>query len=192
MPPKTLAASIQFGKKRKRHRSSDIVRSRPSAAVKKQRSVRQKARQRDTNLYASIIGIPDIGDLILAFSTPKDTPDVIYAVTNSQGLCNTVDWMRSRIVRSNPNVLFFFTFMTLDGDLHSPTDEDRDVAKTCSDGLKMWYKWNELHRGGNLPAVINHKYKMAWWFINGKETRSIFDDEFDAYFASTVSAKTQN
>ncbi len=193
MPPKpqTLAAvAAKVGKKRKR-RSSDILRTRtrPSAAVKRQRSIREKARVRDESLYESILGIPVIGDLILAYSKPKDTPDAIYAMTNSRGLCNTIDWMRSRIVWQDASAEdCSFKLATLDGKVHSPTDEDRDFAAISATGSKFWLKWGKLHRGGDLPACITTN-KKASWHTDGEETRSIFDDEFDAYFASTVSSQ---
>lgn len=150
MAPKTLAVAILSGQKRKRRRSANgTVRSAASAALRKQRARRNKETKRNKALFASICGIPVIGDLILAYSSPRDTPDVVYAVTNSQRLLTTVDWMRSRIIIRtifNDGTIVDTQVKEIDGTAHSPTDDDQDAALCYVDGWKAWMKWGVLMR----------------------------------------------
>ncbi len=174
---KTLQAAI--GTRKRKRRSCDIVHRQLSPAVKKQRCLRRQYQERDKTLYASVLGIPVIGDLILGYSQPKDTPDAIYVVTNSQHLNNTLAWIRSRVVVYKSSMA---VTMTVDGNLHSPTDADDDAALVGRDGMKEWYKWGERNRGLNLPCFLYPRYKHAAWYIDGKFIRRLTNEHYDEYF----------
>ena len=81
--------------------------------------------------------------------------------------------------------------------------KEKSVCKIYSNGDKAWYLNDEIHRGGDLPAVIYINGTKVWyinnsihrtagaavelgdgtkhWYLNGKEINCNTQEEFEYY-----------
>ncbi len=148
-------------------------------------------RRTTRKIQDTVFGIPVLGDWILSFLSPRDTPGAIFVLRNTKRWTTTLAWVRSRVVvEKEARFTDYLIRCRVDGMLHSPTDDDADVAQATVCLMdenqarvitrKEWMKWGQLHRGSNLPAVIHTCNKAATWCVDGKPIRNVDGDAFDA------------
>lgn len=127
---------------------------------------------------------PDLNDIILAYSKPLETPDLILVLETTQKW-NLYQWIASRqVLVTLPPDNYTKSKCLVDGMLHSLSSDENHYARFVEQNgasAKEWYCYGRLHRDNDLPAHVHSCGYKAWyrygsWHREGGGPAQIFQD----------------